>query len=169
MSWKPRLEAVGVGVALLLCAAFIASFLFGLGGRPAAPTESGATIIADPEPPLRPAGRVEVLNASGRTGLARAVTDRLRAGGFDVVYFGNAAASAGDSSVVLDRIGNDAVARAAARHLGIAAVRTEPDTALFLDATVIVGKDWRTAQDDVAPADPDSWRSRISRWLRPGR
>jgi hypothetical protein len=142
MSERPRLEIAGAAFALLACVAFIASFAFGLGrggqgaGDPV--LEPGMQVVDAPVA----AGRVEVLNASGRSGMARAVTQRLRDAGFDVVYFGNAPASAGDSTIVLDRVGDDNVARAIARHLGIVRVATEPDTALYLEATVVLGKDW---------------------------
>lgn len=141
MPERPRLEVAGAVVALLISAAFIASFAFGLGRR-----GGSASPMLEPEMQVidapTAAGRVEVLNASGERGMARAVTQRLRAAGFDVVYFGNAPASAGDSTIVLARIADDAVARAVAEHLGIARVATVPDTTLFLEATVILGRDW---------------------------
>lgn len=140
MSERPRLELAGAVFALLVCVAFIASFAFGLGRadgtRPAIDTE--LEVI---DAPVR-AGRVEVLNGSGRSGLARAVTGRLRTAGFDVVYFGNAPADADDSTTVFARVRDDATARAVAEHLGIARVRTEPDTTLYLEATVLIGVDW---------------------------
>lgn len=142
MSERPRLEIIGAASALLICIAFIASFAFGLG--------RGAPAARDPalEPELRvldspaAAGRIEVLNGSGRSGMARAVTQRLRDAGFDVVFFGNAPAGARDSTVVIDRIGDDAVARAVAAHLGVSRVVSEPDTSLYLEATVVLGRDW---------------------------
>jgi hypothetical protein len=143
MSERPRLEMAGTVAALLICAAFVASFAFGLGRsgtRDAGPALEPALNISDAP---AAAGRVEVLNGSGRGGIARAVTHELRTAGYDVVYFGNAPASAGDSSVVIDRSGDDAIARAVAQHLGIASVRAEPDSTLFLEATVILGRDWR--------------------------
>lgn len=142
MSERPRLETAGAVFALLVCAAFIASFAFGLGRA----GDRAGEVVLDPatEVPDAPpsAGRVEVLNASGRSGMARAVTQRLRTAGFDVVFFGNAPASVGDSTIVLDRSGDDAVARTIAEHLGIARVATIRDTALFLEATVVLGRDW---------------------------
>lgn len=141
MAERPRLELAAIALALLVCGAFVASFIFGLRGRspaPGVPAPDPVTV----QPPAQSAGRLEVLNASGRAGLARAATDQLRSGGFDVVFFGNAPGSLGDSSAVIDRIGNDAVARAAARRLGISRVRTQVDTTLYLDATVVVGVDW---------------------------
>lgn len=165
--WRGRLEAAGIFVALLLCGAFLVSFIFGLRtDRPTAAANPASAV--EPEPAQRSLGRLEVLNASGRAGLARAATDRLRQAGFDVVYFGNAGAAAGDTSVVLDRAGDDAVARAAARHLGIDRVATRVDTTLFVDASVIIGSDWRSAPMAPAVEVQPGWRDRLSRWLRPG-
>jgi hypothetical protein len=168
MRARPVLATAGTAAALLLCAAFVASFLFGLRGEPArGDARTTAATLQDAGASL---GRVEVLNASGRAGLARAATDRLRGAGFDVVYFGNASREAGDSSVVVARVAADAVARAAARQLGIARVRTDVDTALFLDATIIIGRDWAAAVPD-AGAEParEGLLSRIGRWVTPGR
>jgi hypothetical protein len=140
VSGRARLEGIGAGLALLVALAFVASFALGLRGYR---TDRGATTtepaVVDPAPR---SGRVEVLNASGRSGVARAVTQRLRAAGFDVVFYGNAAAAHGDSTIVLDRVGRDDVARAVARELRIARVATLPDSTLFLDATVVLGTDW---------------------------
>jgi hypothetical protein len=86
--------------------------------------------------------RVEVLNAGGRTNLAKAATDALREIGFDVVYFGNADSFDRDSSVVLDRVGSIEEARAVADALGIRSVLSEPDSNLFVDVSVVLGGDW---------------------------
>jgi len=89
--------------------------------------------------------RVEVLNAAGISGLARETTEQLRATGFDVVFYGNAGGQSRDSSVVLDRgLNADAAARVA-EALGITRIRLEPDTTLYLEATVILGTDFRAA------------------------
>lgn len=143
MAEKARLETLGLAVALIVCVAFVASFALGLGGRrdraeePA--LEPGVQVLDAPTA----AGRVEVLNGSGRTGMARAVTQRLRDAGFDVVYFGNAPGGAADSTTVFDRIGDDAVARAVAEELAVRRVITDVDSTLFLEATVVLGRDWR--------------------------
>ncbi len=73
-------------------------------------------------------------------GLARAVTDRLREAGYDVVYFGNAAQT--DSSVVLVRTEAEVAARTLAARIGIANVRTARDTTSLLDLTVVLGRDF---------------------------
>jgi hypothetical protein len=142
---RPEAEGAAILAAFLLCLAFLASFVLGLQrGTPAPHDVAGSLAPQRQAPPLRTSGRIQVLNASGRSGVARAATERLRNGGFDVVYFGNAGGTfSGDSTIILDRTGDDAVARAVARHLGLGVVRTQRDTTLFVDATVVIGRDWR--------------------------
>lgn len=118
--------------------------------------------------------RVEVLNGGGQAGAAREATDALREAGFDVVFFGNAGTFDRDSSVVLDRIGEVGRARSVADALGIRSVRSEPDSNLYLDVTVVLGKDWAPAPDpsDTVEApgspgrpwwDPRGWLGRRAR------
>jgi hypothetical protein len=154
-----RAEGFVLGAATVLVVAFAVSFVLGLfrGEVSSAAPEQVVTRDAAPEPEARVEGRVEVLNAAGRAGLARRATGELRAGGFDVVYFGNAPASAADSSVVIDRVGNLDIARAAAARLGITRVISEPDTTLLVEATVVVGVDWRAASEGAADGpDPNA-------------
>lgn len=139
---RARIEIAGLAAALLIGFVFLGSFFNGLGG-----TGSVETAAADPAPQAMPEPpaeriRVEVLNGAGRSGIARAVTTRLRDAGYDVVYFGNASSPA-DSSVVLARTGDEAVARNVAQTLAIGIVRVQPDSTLQLEATVVLGKDWR--------------------------
>ncbi|HEY7766916.1 LytR C-terminal domain-containing protein, partial [Longimicrobium sp.] len=96
--------------------------------------------------------RVAVLNASGIPRLA----DRGRAwlrddGRFDVKEIGNAPGFSPDSSVVLDRVGKVDHARAVADALGISRVESRPDANLYLDVTVVLGKDW-AARNPERPA-----------------
>jgi hypothetical protein len=167
MPLRDRAETAAAAGLLLMSVAFAVSFGFGLrraGTAPPVDADSTMSPVYDE----RAVGRIEVLNASGRSGLARAATGQLRDGGFDVVFFGNASGYDGDSSIVIDRTGSPAVAQAAARHLSISRTRTERDTALFLDATVVIGRDWPPRRE-AAPAPDASWRSRMGRWLRPSR
>lgn len=166
MSERPRLETAAAALALMICAAFIASFALGLGGGAGRTTDPA--MVADAAPASPAAGRVEVLNGSGRSGMARAAMAELRSGGFDVVYFGNAPSSAGDSSVVIVRRGDGAVGQAAGRHLAIERLISEPDTALYLDATIILGSDWMPRPESGGRAG-EGWRARLGRWLTPGR
>ena len=105
---------------------------------------SDARPIPEPRPisPIPNGPRVEVLNAAGISGMAQAATEQLRAARFDVVYFGNASEFGRDSSVVIDRVGKPEIAQKIASELGIEVVRSEPDSALYLEATVLLGLDW---------------------------
>lgn len=87
--------------------------------------------------------RVEVLNGGGESGVAREATVLLRDHGLDVVYYGNAETFSSDSSVVLDRVGQLDAARKVADALGIRAVRSQPDSNLFVDVTVRLGPEWK--------------------------
>lgn len=113
--------------------------------------------------------RVEVLNAGGVSGQARAATGRLRAVGFDVVQWGNARSFDRDSSVVIDRVERVDLARAVANALGIGNVLSEPDPNLFVDVTVLLGREWSAkalegvqseATPRRAPWDPRGWLGR---------
>lgn len=84
---------------------------------------------------------VEVLNGSGRRGVARVATRMLQRAGFDVVFFGNAGAV--DSTVILLRRGEDAHGDDLVRSLGTGIVREARDTLRRLDYTVILGPDWQ--------------------------
>lgn len=137
---RARAETTLLVVAGLVVFAFVVSFALGLRG--AAPSDTSAEALAARDflnrgrPP-----RVEVLNGAGRSGLARDATDRLRAAGFDVVYLGNASVST-DTSYVLDRAGRADVARAVADALAITRITPRPDSTRYVEATVVLGKDW---------------------------
>ena len=141
-----NLERLGLVAAWIIAGAFIVSFARGVdwpfrGAADAAPALPQRVAI---DPGNTGAGRIEVLNGTERAGLARAVTERLRDAGFDVVNIGNYGADPlPDSSVVLDRTGDPTIARAVADRLGIRYVRTEPDSTRYVDASVILGADWR--------------------------
>ena len=85
---------------------------------------------------------VEVLNGTGRRGLARTATRLLREQGFDVVFFGTAGDSA-PTTLVLARRGDSLAAERVARALGTGRVRVAWDTLLRLDVTVLLGDDYR--------------------------
>ena len=164
---RERLESLALVLAALVLIAFATSFVFGLlrtsSTRPSAAGSSPAQRTALELPPA-PRGRVEVLNAAGRGGLARRATEQLRRAGYDVVYFGNAPARR-DTSLVLDRVGRIAIARGAGERLGIRQVRTERDSTLLLDATVLLGADWAVAVARAEAPTRDGWRARLRRWL----
>jgi len=133
--------------------------------------------VGEPEPPSALPGApgrvtVEVLNAGGQAGVAREATRALRDRGFDVVYYGNLEPFSRDSSVVLDRTGRGDRARLVAEVLGIAAVRSEPDSSRYLDVTVRLGPEWvrpGTPREEVD--GPSPWwdlRRLLRRWGPPG-
>ena len=98
--------------------------------------------------------RVEVLNGSGVPGVAAEATERLRASGLDVVYFGNATSFDVDSSIVLDRTEREGAAQVVSQTLGIVPVRVEPDTTRLVDLTVVLGLDWADLSAAGVQADP---------------
>jgi hypothetical protein len=104
--------------------------------------------VPQPPPPAAPGERVrvEVLNAGGLEGAARRATERLRDAGFDVVLTGNANSFGQDSSIVYDRLGNPDWAEAVAKALGIPNVESRPDTNLYVDVSVVLGRDWVGAE-----------------------
>ncbi len=142
-----RLQTFGIFATLVVVAVLIGSFAAQYrnpGSRAAAPVRAtGSPAVAtatDAVPEERV--RVQVLNASGRPGLAREATRVLRDRGFDVKEFGNGQGFPPDSSVVLDRVGRMEVARQVADAVGIRRVTARPDSNLYLDATVVLGRDW---------------------------
>jgi hypothetical protein len=143
---RARLEVLLLVLALGAVGAFVVSFA--LGWRPGAvsarvgPDSTKTQPLAVQLPPASHAVRVEVLNVSGKPGIARVATDKLRERGFDVVYFGNGTAGVRARSAVLDRAGKLEVARAVASALGIAVVESAPDTSRLVEASVLLGSDW---------------------------
>ena len=89
---------------------------------------------------------VEVLNASGRPGAARAGALVLRRAGIDVVYFGNADASGAagglDSTRILVRRGAVTAGARVRAALKVGRVALEIDSTRLLDVTVLLGRDF---------------------------
>lgn len=90
---------------------------------------------------------VEVLNGSGRNGMARLGARRLRRLGLDVILFGNAPGPAVDSTQVILRRGDEAQARQVREALGVGTVITRRDSLPRVDVTVILGPDFRPDED----------------------
>jgi LytR cell envelope-related transcriptional attenuator len=87
---------------------------------------------------------VEVLNATGRGGLARIATRVLRRAGIDVVSYGNADADAGrgDSTRILVRRGDRAAGERVRRALLVGTVLVRPDSTRLVDVSVLLGADF---------------------------
>jgi hypothetical protein len=90
---------------------------------------------------------VEVLNASGKPGLARAGTRQLRRAGIDVVNFGNAPTEPIDSTRILVRRGSVASGEQVRRVLKVGKVVLRPDSTRLLDVSVLLGTDFSPRLD----------------------
>jgi LytR cell envelope-related transcriptional attenuator len=91
--------------------------------------------------------QLEVLNTTGRQGLARAGVRVLRQAGLDVVYFGTAPGEALDSTRIVVRRGSAAVGERVRRALGVGKVVVQRDSTLLLDASVLLGRDFAPPPD----------------------
>jgi hypothetical protein len=91
---------------------------------------------------------VEVLNAGGPDGSARAAARVLRQAGIDVVYFGNTATEPKqlDSTRILVRSDAAEVGERVRHALGMGKVIVQLDSTLFLDASVLLGRDFSPGQ-----------------------
>ncbi|MDT8435527.1 MAG: LytR C-terminal domain-containing protein [Gemmatimonadota bacterium] len=139
-------RAAGRAVMALAAAAALVAALWLAPGDGEGERQPGREDAAVPDIPMdvqRRRIRVEVLNGAGDAGAAARVTERLRSAGFDVKTYGNAAAFGHAETLVLDRSGRADAAAAVARELGGAELRADLDSALHLDATVVLGADWR--------------------------
>lgn len=90
--------------------------------------------------------QLDVLNAAGEPKLAQRMTDFLRRRGFDVVEMGNYREKEIERTLVVDRGGNRQAALQVANALGIPEGRVveQQDKTLYLDVSVIIGRDFKT-------------------------
>lgn len=90
--------------------------------------------------------QVSVRNGCGVSGLAGDLTQFLRKNGFDVVEVGDHTSFDEEQSIVYDRIGDLESAKKLAAAVGIPEERVVQDIDLeeYLDATIIIGKDYET-------------------------
>ncbi|MBK5098431.1 MAG: LytR C-terminal domain-containing protein [Gemmatimonadetes bacterium] len=143
-----------LGLALglvLVVGALGASFLLELRSEAETPDLPAATAAARSDIPFEEQQRrirVEVLNGAGDPGAAARITEALRGAGFDVKTYGNAARFDYEQSIVLDRSGRPGAAGAVAAVLNGVDVEEQLDPELYLDATVILGDDWRALVAD---------------------
>ncbi len=91
-------------------------------------------------PDQRP--QVEVLNGCGVSGVAATTHEYLRQFGFDVVNVENAPAFDYAETIVIDRGGDEQVARRLARVIGTGNVIRQVRPDLMLQVTVILGADY---------------------------
>jgi hypothetical protein len=158
------LETAAIVVFALVLGAFAAStWMRHVDGEDRRPTEAAPSDSLSPPPVERARIRVQVRNASGIPGAAAEVTEYLRDAGFDVVDFGNADQSDRAETVVIDRLGSPARAREVAATLRGVPIEPGIDTTLYLDVTVLVGRDAQVLLEGADESRNDrGWR----RWLR---
>ena len=139
--------------------AFLAVVLVGAGAaaltlrqrpKPVRSTALGRLVTRDVTAPPNTRVRVEIINATKTSGLARRVTRLLRDRGFDVVKY-TTSATTQDSTIVLDRTEHPEWARLVGQALGGARVETRPDTSRYVDVTVVLGSTWRAPPQPFSP------------------
>jgi len=89
--------------------------------------------------------QVEVLNGCGVAGVGDGLTDVLRSKGIDVVKTGNYRSFDVDNTFIVDRTGKIETAEKVADSLNLDKrfVISEKNKNLFLDLTIIIGKDYK--------------------------
>ncbi len=105
-----------------------------------------AVSVADKYPAASDIYQVEIRNGAGVKGAAQVLRSFLIEKGYDVVEVGNHPSFDVEKTEVVDRVGNLDIAREVAASLGLAKdrVREEERREYYLDASVIIGKDYLT-------------------------
>jgi hypothetical protein len=114
-----------------------------------AATDAQVDAPPDARAPANTRIKVEVLNATTTKGLARRATLFLRDRGFDVVAIGTAKEQR-EATTVIDRSKHPAWAQLIANAMG-ATVTSRPDSSRYVDATVLVGANWRPPTEPFYP------------------
>jgi len=104
------------------------------------PGTSGATTQTKPSRVVQ----LDVLNGCGAKGAGNSVMKFLRTNGFDVVEMKNYKSFHVPQTLVVDRVGNLAMARQVAAALGVsnANVIQQINPDYYVDVSVIIGKDY---------------------------
>ena len=151
--WGHRALNVALGVlgvtVLALVYALVSQHLGGAATPAPNPSRSGApaeTNARSTDSAPDEIVQVGVKNGCGAEGVAAETRRHLVRAGFDVVEVGNYTTFDLDSSMVIDRVGNRTAARRVARAMGIppGRVRREEGEGYYLDATVVLGADYRS-------------------------
>jgi hypothetical protein len=132
--WSSVLGAVGIVILAGAVVAFVASMLLGTPGGP------------EEEPIVLKEVRVQVLNGCGVRGAGREVANSLRLKGYDVIDVGNADTFDYLETLVIERQKAGGRAVEVARALGVDTVLIQRVDGSPYDATVIIGKDFKTAR-----------------------
>jgi len=133
--WAGGLRALGLTLLTALVGVFLASALLSPLGE------------APEEPIVLKDVRVQVLNGCGLQGAAQRVAGVLRLQGYDVTEVGNASSFDYETTMVLDRLGKGGRAGEVGVALGVEYVIIQRVEGSPFDATVIVGRDFRSLVD----------------------
>jgi hypothetical protein len=145
-SWQTRLRNGLLNTALVVGGLSVMVLLYGLVTRTlVAPTTSAPQRATDGSELVGSIVQVEVRNGAGVDHLAATTMRYLRERGFDVVDVGNYRTFEQERSVVIDRVGDPEAARKVAEALGLppSRVRQEIRRQYYLDASVIIGHDYK--------------------------
>ena len=107
------------------------------------PTQQAVSAV-DQYPPAEDIYQIEIRNGAGVSGAAEALRSYLIEKGYDVVEVGNHRSFDVEKTQVVDRVGNLSIARQVASSLGLTEehVLQQERQDYFLDASVIIGKDY---------------------------
>jgi len=128
-SGRSRALDIALAALMVVVAAMVVSAVLRVG-----PRTSGR--------PKRPI-RIELLNGSGRSGLAGELASYLRDGGFDVLVVSNADRSDYRNTIVVNRTEWPDQGNTVADYLGTRHVIQQLRAQEMIDVTVIVGRDAR--------------------------
>jgi len=143
-SWHARLKNGLLNVGLAVVGLSVMVLLYGLLTRTLSPSPDPRR-SSDSSDLVSSIIQVEVRNGAGADHLAAETMNYLRERGFDVVDVGNYKSFQQKRSVVIDRVGNPEAAQKVAQALGLPAdrVRQEIRRQYYLDASVIIGEDYK--------------------------
>jgi hypothetical protein len=146
----PRRRWLLLGAIALAAGAAVAAATMRDRSIPARSTALGRLVTRDVTAPPNTRVRVEIINATKTSGLARRMTRLLRDRGFDVVRY-TTSGTLQDSTLVLDRTSHPEWARLVGDVLGGARVEARPDTLRYVDVTVVLGAAWRPPPQPFSP------------------
>ncbi|MEI6813391.1 MAG: LytR C-terminal domain-containing protein [bacterium] len=119
--------------------------------RPPTPAERNAKDIITRVVPNGVRVKVEVLNGTDVSGLARRGMFAMRDAGFDVVNFGSTKERS-DTTIVIDRTGHADWAAMAVKSLsGPVLLKHEPDDSRYVDLTILLGLRWTPPSQPFHP------------------
>lgn len=103
---------------------------------------------------LNPTGQiiqVQVLNGTGREGLAKKLSDYLKSKNFDVVVQGNYSSRDVKRTFVIDHLGDKKVVRRIIRVLKISPdqVQTDLNEYQLTDITIVIGEDYQKLNSEI--------------------